>query len=370
MDSDEDLLQMRNAFIGSRSCISEVSTVQRGVENFTNCLEAFGRFVPLPLVRSIAQGSERRMRLSVSRQDVSIMFLSVRDFASICEALPQSDILLIVMMYQSVMVQIVELYQGTVTEILDDGLLAFWNAPDSVADHAAKACLAALAQMQAAAQLNAQLERLGLPRLDFSIGIHTGQVLSGTVGSDSRMKFGCMGDSVNLTSRLMGLCRYFGVGTVCSAETRQALAPNVGLLLRKLGEVRVKGRKEPTTVFELFGQEDAAPACAQQCPEAAVAGPPIGAPVDLEAGSEGPGALLARRRDGAWRYEQALDAFLGRRFAEAQELVSALLEVNPDDVAAAKLLGRIRECLCEVGSKDAQEAELVGWTGVLQMQDK
>merc|ERR1711953_307956 len=100
------------------------------------------------------------------------------------------------------MTRIVTLYDGVVAEILGDGLLVFFNTPDDVEDHAAKACGAALAQCDVLGPLNDELNEFGFPRLDIRIGIHSGTVLTGNIGSESKMKFGCMGDPINLASRL------------------------------------------------------------------------------------------------------------------------------------------------------------------------
>jgi len=130
-------------------------------------------------------------------------------------------------------------------------LLVYWNTPLSVEDHAAKACAAALAMKQALGPLNRSLSDLGLPKLEVRIGLNTGDVLSGTFGSDKKMKFGCMGDPVNLASRLEALCKVYGVGIVCSSMTQQQLQD--GFICRKLDVVQVKGRREPVLIYEVMG---------------------------------------------------------------------------------------------------------------------
>lgn len=167
-------------------------------------------------MRNIVNGDKKATRLHVERRQVSIMFTDIRDFTTITESITQSELLLLLTRYFSVMTRIVEYYDGVVAEILGDGLVVFWNTPDTVEDHAAKACATALAQQRALVPLNKELQKFGLPEIAVRIGLHTGPVLAGNIGSEMKMKFGCMGDAVNLTSRLEGLCKAYGVSIICS----------------------------------------------------------------------------------------------------------------------------------------------------------
>ncbi|CAL1161730.1 unnamed protein product [Cladocopium goreaui] len=176
-------------------------------------MEVFARFVPDSVVRRLISGDPKASRLNVLRKNVSIMFSDVRDFTSISEELKQDDLILLLTVYLSVMTRIIEpgprraspgrSFEGVVGEILGDGILAFWNTPDDVFSHPAKACAAALSQQQALGPLNEEFQKLGLPPLAIRIGIHTGEVLTGNIGCLSgKMKFGCMGDPVNLARGL------------------------------------------------------------------------------------------------------------------------------------------------------------------------
>merc|ERR1712151_1327213 len=153
------------------------------------------------------------------------------------------------------MTSIVDMFEGEVAEILGDGLLVFWNTPNDVADHAAKGCAAALAQQEALLQLNAEFQRKGLPKIAIRIGLHTGTVLSGLIGSEKKLKFGCMGDPVNLASRLEGLCKFYGVGVICSGATFNALPPQWNFFCRKLALAQVKGKQEPTVIYEVISRD-------------------------------------------------------------------------------------------------------------------
>jgi len=235
---------------GSR--ISEFNQLNSDVQQLMQGMEIFARYIPETVVRSILRGDESAMRLHVSKREVTIMFSDIRDFTTISESLRQEDLMFVLTRYLSIMTRIVAAYEGVVAEILGDGLLVYWNSPDDVNDHASKACAAALAQHFALQPLNTELKKFHLPNIAIRIGIHTGQVLSGNMGSDVKMKFGCMGDPVNLASRLEGLCKVYGVGTLCSSDTYSSLLESA-FLCRELDLVRVKGKKDPTRIYEVMG---------------------------------------------------------------------------------------------------------------------
>eukprot|EP00418_Pyrodinium_bahamense_P025318 CAMPEP_0179149512 /NCGR_PEP_ID=MMETSP0796-20121207/72436_1 /TAXON_ID=73915 /ORGANISM="Pyrodinium bahamense, Strain pbaha01" /LENGTH=723 /DNA_ID=CAMNT_0020850361 /DNA_START=56 /DNA_END=2227 /DNA_ORIENTATION=+ len=418
--------ELRKLRCGCRSRIWEVSTMQDALDRVMHALETFGRFIPLTVVRNIVHGDERSMRLHVSACDVTIMFSDIQEFTTLCEKLSPRDLLFIITRYLSVMTRIVEMYDGIVAEVLGDGLLVFWNTPDEVVDHAAKACSAALAQQHALALLNTQFATMGLPQLAMRVGLHTGPVLSGTIGSERRMKFGCMGDSVNLASRLEGLCKYYGVGVICSEATRDALPAEYGFFLRKLDLVQVKGKSESTSVFELIGKRQAssagtasssnggAPATAMDLMDAdggctATADPVMedggtgaapqlglsatavaskGARVSTQGslgdtsspvveglqpeGPEGPSpeAFESNRLLCAEWYEKALDAYQNGQFLVARDLALGLMQVNPNDVTAARLFEKANRYISPETGEIAglSDAELEAWTGVTPME--
>jgi len=263
-----------------------------------------------------------------------------------------------------------------------DGLLAFWNTPDDVPDHAAKACATALAMQDALVELNDEFLARDFPRVSIRVGLHTGSVLSGNIGSSKKMKFGCLGDPVNLASRLEGLCKVFGVRVICSGATHAALQPDgepPQFLARKLALVQVKGKRDPTWVYEVMGrslQSSSVEPCG------AMAGSSSDHNHDLEAGcgsgytnfqncTESSTALeeCARLAHG---YELALSAFQERRFRDADDSIQEVLRMWPQDVASIKLQERVHQQIqCEDREefKSSQE-ELVAWTGAFILTEK
>ncbi|CAK0841163.1 unnamed protein product [Prorocentrum cordatum] len=272
MDSEEFSRFCR----GRRSNMHEIAQLQDTFDRLTKCIVLFARFVPETVVQRIVHGDRRATRLYVDNRCATIMFSDIKDFTSLSEQfahLNPRSMLFLLTRYFSVMTHIVEAYEGTVGEILGDGLLVFWNTPESVRNHATKACAAALAQQVALKYLNQHFASMGLPQLEIRIGLHTGQVLTGNFGSLTKMKFGCMGDTVNLASRLEGLCKVYGVGIVCSGSTHGALAQKQGFLCRRLDRVKVKGRDEPTEVYEVIGRDETSilPAAFQEAADSAAA---------------------------------------------------------------------------------------------------
>jgi class 3 adenylate cyclase len=258
-DIAENWEEFAHLCVGRRSGVAEIAQLQDTLLSLTSAIGLFSRFVPESVVQRIVHGERRATRLYVDRRCVTIMFSDIQAFTSMSEQLARVNprqLLFLLTRYFSIMTHIAELYEGTVGEILGDGLLIFWNTPNNVRHHATKAAACALAQQHALLYLNQHFASMGLPELEIRIGIHTGQVLTGNIGSFTKMKFGCMGDPVNLASRLEGLCKEYGVGVICSGKTHKAFAPNHGFLCRKLDTVRVMGRNTPTEVFEIIGRDE------------------------------------------------------------------------------------------------------------------
>jgi len=389
LDFAHDSEEYRKLQDGEPSHIWEVDSLKDGFWRLSRSIEVFARFVPDSVVRRLITGDDKASRLHVLRKNVSIMFSDVRDFTSISEELKQDDLIMLLTVYLTGMTRVIESYQGVVGEILGDGILAFWNTPDDVAQHAAKACSAALAQQQALIQLNEEFKKMGLPSLSIRIGIHTGEVLTGNIGCLSgKMKFGCMGDPVNLASRLEGLCKTYGVGILCSEVTKSQLPKEDGFVCRKLDLVQVKGKKEPTIIYEVIGRQPprkagaskptspvnlipASPSFLDRSPRRSRGDrrlEPRSASADLLAFQPVPPTRIEQ----AQLYEQALQAYTQQQFSEATQLAAQLLEDRPEDVAAQRLLKRSHSLAVKAagGPEDAEHQELAAWSAVVSITEK
>jgi len=337
------------------SRIHEVSHLAASVSSMLHNVAVFSKYLPDTIVKSILRGEQRALRQHVSRREVTVMFSDISNFTSIAESLDPKNLVLLLTRYLTYMTKVVESFEGVVSEILGDGLLAFFNTPDDVADHAVKACAAALAQQQALGDLNQELSSLKLPQISLRIGLSTGSVLTGTIGSDTKMKFGCIGDVVNLTSRLEGLCKHYGVSIICSGQTKARVPIAAGIALRELDLVQVKGKEQPTRVIEVVGFR----------PDAAYNSGSLKLPNSTYLS---PGQL-----EQALLYEEALRAFQRADFAQSKLLLEALRRENTEDRPTELLLERVLKYTSsddDEGGINLSSVELQDWTGVMIMKEK
>ena len=234
------------------SRITEIRKIEETFQGVRNTLKVFAKFVPRSVVQAIIKNEPNARVLHVRRRQVTVLFSDIAGFTGISEKLGEKELLYLLTMYLTVMTHVVESYGGTVGEVLGDGILAFWNTPDVVEDHAALAVASALAQQECVRALNDQFQReMHLPTpLSIRIGINTGVVLTGNIGSKEKMKFGCIGDAVNAASRLEGLCKLYGSNIIVSEETHNLLPPGA-FVTRELDTVRVKGRQRPAKLYEV-----------------------------------------------------------------------------------------------------------------------
>eukprot|EP00933_Yihiella_yeosuensis_P004353 TRINITY_DN10871_c0_g1_i1.p1 TRINITY_DN10871_c0_g1~~TRINITY_DN10871_c0_g1_i1.p1 ORF type:complete len:926 (-),score=98.97 TRINITY_DN10871_c0_g1_i1:421-3198(-) len=339
-DFSTELPEFKALYSGRRSCIRDVSELQHAFCRLSQTVKVFARFVPEAVVRNIVRGDSKSIGLHVCRREVTVMFSDIRGFTSIAETLSEEDLLYVLTRYLTEITNIIESSGGVVAEILGDGVLAYWNTPDEVYDHASKACQAALAQQHSLHAMNQEFASFGLPQLSIRIGLHTSRVLTGNFGGVKRMKFGCMGDGVNLASRLEGLCKRYDVGILCSGCTRAKLSKSLGFLCRRLDLVQVKGRQEATSIYEVVSCNS------------------------FEGGDE---AEMADLRSRIADYEAALSSFKSANFQDAETKLEALLEMTPLDTAASLLLGRVK---AEMNNETLSDERRAAWTGVLVMLDK
>ena len=150
------------------------------------------------------------------------------------------------------MTQIIEGHQGAVDKFIGDGILALFNAPRDLENHAAAACRAALRSQERLAVLRKQWHAQGREPLYVRIGLHTGEAIVGNIGTPDRFEYTVTGDAVNLASRLEGLNKVYGTGILASEETRAAAGP--GFEWRTIDCVAVVGRASGTRICELLGE--------------------------------------------------------------------------------------------------------------------
>ena len=211
----------------------------------------FSRYVSPEVVKRITRmhggtfaGEER---------ELSIMFTDIRRFTSISENLNPQQIVLLLNRYFTPMTGLVRANSGTLDKFIGDALMAFWNAPTDVPDHPLKAVETGLAMREKLVLLNNELVREFAINLEMGVGVHTGKAYVGNMGSEDMLNYTLIGDAVNLTSRLEGLCPLFGVGIVVSGETRTACGDVFAF--QHLDTLKVKGKRLPVDVFAVMRHE-------------------------------------------------------------------------------------------------------------------
>ena len=181
------------------------------------------------------------------RENLSILFSDVRSFTSISESRSAEEVVNLLNTYLEVMVDIIFRYHGTLDKFIGDAVMAFWGAPIRVTDHADRAVKAALTMANEMPQVNKLLAESGYPSIAIGLGIDTGDVVLGNIGSTKKLDYTIIGDSVNRASRLESLTKMYGCPIIISEFTRQALTASIPCATVDM--VRVKGRQEPLRIY-------------------------------------------------------------------------------------------------------------------------
>ncbi len=176
--------------------------------------KAFSRYVSPEMVKRITDKGE--VILQGEEREVSLIFTDIRGFTSFSEALEPSQVVDVLNRYFTPMTRLIQSSQGTVDKFIGDAIMAFWNAPLDVKHHELKAVRTALSMHHALAELNKELQKEIGMTLRMGAGVHTGMVYVGNMGSEELLDYTCIGDNVNLSSRLEGMCSHYGVGVVIS----------------------------------------------------------------------------------------------------------------------------------------------------------
>lgn len=188
--------------------------------------------------------------------EVSIYFSDIRSFTTISERLKSPKRVTDFLNYfMNAMVESVEKHHGTIDKFIGDAIMAYWNAPIEVKQHADAAVKSALEQIKARDVLNKTIKKEFGFEVDFGVGINTGDVIVGEIGSQGRSDYTIIGDSVNLASRLEGLCKVYKVRLIISEFTKERLQDPY--VIQLLDRVRVKGKAEPVEIYEVISTGNA-----------------------------------------------------------------------------------------------------------------
>jgi adenylate cyclase len=209
---------------------------------------AFGRYVSEEVAESLLRTPEA-LELGGEEREVTILMSDLRGFTALAARLKPQEVIGCLNLYLEAMVEVITRYQGTIDEIIGDAILVMFGAPVPCEDHAAKAVACGLAMQLGMAEVNQRLQAQGAPALEMGIGVHTGPVVVGNIGSLKRTKYAAVGSSVNLAGRIESFTT--GGQLLISASTRD----KIPVPLRIDGEFRVepKGAATPLQLYEIGG---------------------------------------------------------------------------------------------------------------------
>ena len=210
--------------------------------------KTFGRYLTDEVVASLLDSPEG-LQLGGEKRQVTMLMSDLRGFTSLAERLAPEQVVAILNRCLGTMVEVITQYQGTIDEFIGDAIFVIFGAPIWREDDTQRAVACALAMQLAMDSINAQYRREGLPEVEMGIGVHTGDVVVGNIGSDKRAKYGVVGSHVNLTSRIQSYT--IGGQILISEATRQEVESLVRI--DKQMEVEAKGVAQPITLYELRG---------------------------------------------------------------------------------------------------------------------
>jgi adenylate cyclase len=288
--------------------------------------DAFSHYVSQSVVSLILKDPSR-LKLGGDKRRMSVLFSDIRGFTSISESMSPEDLVVAMNTYLTRMTDIVFEEGGVLDKYIGDAVMAFWNAPLDQPDHAFHAVKTALAMQEAVGHMNRDKELPGGLPIKIGIGINTGDMIVGNMGSETRFDYTVIGDNVNLASRLEGLTKEYGVGILVTEATYGDIKDQV--LARRVDKVAVKGKSEPVVVYEILGLE----------------------------GQVGP-----KDRKLAADYEAAFDAYLKRDFDTAIGACESLRAAWPEDGPCAALIERSKHMKSHTPGPD--------WNGVWVMHSK
>ncbi len=217
---------------------------------------AFEHYLAPALVNQL-MADPTKLKLGGEKKELSIFFSDLAGFTSMSESLQPEELVKLLNEYLTRMTSIILKLGGTHDKYEGDAIMCFFGAPLEVENHAALCCFAAIDQQRALEDLNLEWSRVGLPKFKARMGINTGPVIVGNMGSESTMDYTVIGDSVNLASRLEGANKAFGTKIMIGERTREVAGHTIEV--RELGGLRVKGKSKPVKVFELLGRKGEVP---------------------------------------------------------------------------------------------------------------
>ncbi len=269
----------------------------------------FTKYVSEKVVNELLQHPEL-LHLGGEERVVSVLFSDIENFTTVSERLSPRELVSLLNDYLTEMTAIVLAQEGIIDKYSGDGIMAEYGAPLPIPHHADQAVRTALHMQRRLAELRPKWRQQGLPELRCRVGINTGTMVVGNIGSEQVFNYTVIGDAVNLASRLEGANKHYQTLVMISEFTHECLTPNL-FRTRLLDAIRVKGRLQPVKVYEVYG--------------------------------ESTDDISADELQYYHAYHEACAAYLERRFDVARAQCAAALAVRPKDTAACKMLERMAD---------------------------
>jgi adenylate cyclase len=287
---------------------------------------AFHYYVTASVVNEMLKNPEK-LKLGGEKKDLTVLFSDIRGFTTISEGLSPEMLVKLLNEYLTVMTDIVFKYDGLLDKYMGDAIMAVYGAPLDQEDHAERACYTALDMMDELKVLQAKWEAEGTPRINIGIGVNSGPMVVGNMGSQRRFDYTVMGDSVNLSSRLEGANKQYSTNIIIGEVTYEKVRDK--FLCRELDSVRVKGKDLPVKIYELVGRN---------------------------------GGVPDETKDVICLFHQGLEEYKGRKWQEANETFNKVLDIKPDDCPSKLYLKRSKNLMEAPPPED--------WDGVFTMETK
>jgi adenylate cyclase len=216
--------------------------------------KTFSQYLSPGVIGLIERDPQRYIRPGGETKELTVMFSDIRDFTTLSEGLSADDLVHLLNEYLGEMTDVLFRNLGTLDKYIGDAIMAFWGSPYPQDDHARRACGCALEMTRSLETLNAKWKEEGRKPISIGIGLNTGPVNVGNMGSDKRLAWTVMGDNVNLASRLEGMTKQYRSRIVISEGTYRQVADH--FVCRDLDRIRVKGKLQPVAIYELLDRAD------------------------------------------------------------------------------------------------------------------
>ena len=234
--------------------VSESLLFRRDEQQMRYVKDAFSSYLSPQLLTKLLQ-DPKELQLGGEKKELTIFFSDIRSFTSTSEKMDAQSLTHYLNRYFTPMSEIVMKHNGMIDKYIGDALMAFYNAPVDVKEHAADACRSALEMLATLKRLNVELVQDGLPPIEIGIGINTAEVVVGNMGSEKRFNYTVIGDGVNLASRVEGLNKTLGTKILITAATKVKIGD--AFLTRKLEMEKVRGKEKAVQLYELLEDTEA-----------------------------------------------------------------------------------------------------------------